>query len=85
MEQTQGKLVRICYGAVFDLSLNLRQSLSTFGKLVAVKLIAQNKEKYTISPGFAHRFLILSIPEKYLYKTTISSMLPLSNASLAII
>ncbi len=70
MEQTQGKLVRVCHGAVFDVSVDLRKSSSTFGKWVGVKLSAENKKQLWIPPGFAHGFLVLSETAEFLYKTT---------------
>ena len=70
VEQAQGKLVRVCYGAVFDVSVDLRQSSSTFGKWVGVELSAENKKQLWIPPGFAHGFLVLSETAEFLYKTT---------------
>jgi dTDP-4-dehydrorhamnose 3,5-epimerase len=70
MEQTQGKLVRVCHGAVFDAAVDLRKSSSTFGKWVGVELSAQNKKQLWVPPGFAHGFLVLSETAEVLYKTT---------------
>jgi dTDP-4-dehydrorhamnose 3,5-epimerase len=70
MEQTQGKLVRVCHGAVFDVAVDLRQSSATFGKWVGVELSADNKKQLWIPPGFAHGFLVLSETAEFLYKTT---------------
>ena len=70
MEQTQGKLVRVCHGAVFDVSVDLRKSSSTFGKWVGVELSAENKKQLWIPAGFAHGFLVLSDSAEFLYKTT---------------
>jgi dTDP-4-dehydrorhamnose 3,5-epimerase len=70
MEQTQGKLVRVCCGAVFDVAVDLRKSSSTFGKWVGVELSADNKKQLWIPPGFAHGFLVLSETADFLYKTT---------------
>jgi dTDP-4-dehydrorhamnose 3,5-epimerase len=69
-EQTQGKLVRVCHGAVFDVAVDLRQSSSTFGNWVGVELSAENKKQLWIPPGFAHGFLSLSETAAFLYKTT---------------
>jgi dTDP-4-dehydrorhamnose 3,5-epimerase len=68
--QTQGKLVRVCQGAVFDVTVDLRQSSSTFGKWVGVELSAENKKQLWIPEGFAHGFLVLSESADFLYKTT---------------
>lgn len=70
IEQTQGKLVRVCLGAVFDVAVDLRQSSATFGKWVGVELSAENKKQLWIPAGFAHGFLVLSESAEFLYKTT---------------
>ncbi len=70
MERTQGKLVRVCQGAVFDVAVDLRQSSSTFGKWLGVELSAENKKQLWVPPGFAHGFLVLSETAEFLYKTT---------------
>jgi dTDP-4-dehydrorhamnose 3,5-epimerase len=70
MEQTQGKLVRVCQGVVFDVAVDLRESSSAFGKWVGVELSAENKKQLWVPPGFAHGFLVLSDTAEFLYKTT---------------
>jgi dTDP-4-dehydrorhamnose 3,5-epimerase len=70
MEQTQGKLVRVCLGAVFDVAVDLRKSSSTFGKWVGIELSAENKKQLWVPPGLAHGFLVLSETAEFLYKTT---------------
>ena len=70
IEQTQGKLVRVCHGTVFDVVVDLRQSSSTFGEWMGVELSAENKKQLWIPPGFAHGFLVLSESAEFLYKTT---------------
>jgi dTDP-4-dehydrorhamnose 3,5-epimerase len=70
MQQTQGKLVRVVSGSVFDVAVDLRQSSATFGKWVGVELSANNKKQLWIPEGFAHGFLALSEEVEFLYKTT---------------
>jgi dTDP-4-dehydrorhamnose 3,5-epimerase len=70
LEQTQGKLVRVSRGAVYDVVVDLRQSSTTFGQWVAVELSAENKKQLWIPEGFAHGFLVMSDEAEFLYKTT---------------
>lgn len=69
-QQTQGKLVRVSRGAVFDVAVDLRQSSTTFGQWVGVELSAENKKQLWVPEGFAHGFLVLSDEAEFLYKTT---------------
>lgn len=70
MEHTQGKLVRVLSGVVFDVAVDLRRSSVTFGKWVGVELSTDNKKQLWIPPGFAHGFLVLSEVAEFLYKAT---------------
>ena len=70
LQQTQGKLVRVTLGEVFDVCVDLRRSSPTFGKSVSVILSAENHRQLWIPPGFAHGFLVTSESAEFLYKTT---------------
>jgi dTDP-4-dehydrorhamnose 3,5-epimerase len=70
LEHTQGKLVRVISGEVFDVAVDLRKNSNTFSKWVGVKLSAENHKQLWIPPGFAHGFLVLSPTAELLYKTT---------------
>lgn len=70
MEQTQGKLVRVTHGRVFDVAVDLRKSSPTFGQHVGVELSGENQRQFWVPEGFAHGFLVLSETADFLYKTT---------------
>lgn len=70
LEQTQGKLVRVIAGSVFDVAVDIRKDSPTYGKWVGVELSAQNHKQMWIPPGLAHGFLVLSETAEFLYKTT---------------
>ncbi len=70
IEQSQGKLVRVVAGEVFDIVVDLRRSSTTFGQHVAVTLSAANKKMLWVPKGFAHGFLVTSDHAEFLYKTT---------------
>jgi dTDP-4-dehydrorhamnose 3,5-epimerase len=70
IQQTQGKLVRVVQGEVFDVAVDIRKSSSTFGKWVGEVLSADNKKQLWIPEGFAHGFLVLTDTAEFLYKTT---------------
>ncbi len=70
VQQSQGKLVRVAHGEVFDVSVNLIKGHPEFGQYVGVHLSAENRRQLWIPPGFAHGFLVLSEVADFLYKTT---------------
>lgn len=69
-ENTQGKLVRVVSGEVFDVAVDIRKNSSTFGKWVGVYLSAENKRQLWIPEGFAHGFYVTSEEAEFVYKCT---------------
>jgi len=70
LEQAQGKLVRSILGEIFDVSVDIRRSSTTFGRWVGVVLSAENRRQLWVPPGFAHGFFVLSDIAELLYKAT---------------
>jgi len=70
LQNSQGKLVRVVRGAVFDVAVDLRRSSATFGRWVGVELSESNNDMLWVPPGFAHGFLVLSESADFLYKCT---------------
>lgn len=70
IQNTQGKLVRVISGSVYDVAVDLRKSSPTFGKWVGMELSAENKRMAWIPKGFAHGFVVTSDAAEFLYKTT---------------
>lgn len=66
----QGKLVRVIFGEVFDVALDVRKHSKTYGQWVSEFLSAENKKQLWIPEGFAHGFLTISKEAHFLYKTT---------------
>ncbi|VXD10323.1 dTDP-4-dehydrorhamnose 3,5-epimerase [Planktothrix paucivesiculata] len=70
IQQTQGKLLRVVAGEIFDVAVDMRKSSPTFGEWVGCILSAENKRQFWVPPGFAHGFLVTSEIAEVLYKTT---------------
>lgn len=69
-ENTQGKLVRVVRGRVFDVGVDVRPGSPHFGKWAGVELSDENKRQLYVSQGFAHGFLVLSDEAEFTYKCT---------------
>lgn len=67
---SQGKLVRVTRGVVYDVAVDLRQDSATFGKYYGVTLSDENKKQFYIPEGFAHGFVVLSDEAEFVYKCT---------------
>lgn len=70
IKQSQGKLVRVVAGEVFDVAVDLRRSSPDFGRWVGMVLSEENKRQLWVPPGFGHGFLVLSGSADFLYKAT---------------
>lgn len=67
---TQGKLVRVTHGEVFDVAVDVRSGSETYGQWVGVTLSADKKNMFYVPAGFAHGFLVLSDTAEFVYKCT---------------
>ena len=70
MIQTQGKLVRVATGSVFDVVVDVRSSSPTFGQWYGTELNEDNIKMIYVPPGFAHGFVVLSETADFIYKCT---------------
>lgn len=69
-EQTQGKLVRVVSGVVFDVAVDMRKGSTTYGQWVGVELSAENKRQLWVPESFAHGFYVISDSAEFVYKCT---------------
>ncbi|AGX45187.1 dTDP-4-dehydrorhamnose 3,5-epimerase [Clostridium saccharobutylicum] len=69
-KHSQGKLVRVTKGEVFDVAVDLRTGSPTYGEWEGVVLNDENKKQFYIPEGFAHGFLVLSDEAVFNYKCT---------------
>ena len=70
IKDSQGKLVRVVAGEVYDVAVDIRKSSPTFMQWVGVHLSETNKKQLWVPEGFAHGFLVLSEVAEFLYRTT---------------
>lgn len=70
LKQSQGKLVRVVSGEVFDVAVDMRKDSPTFGKWAGDILSAENKRQLWVPPGFAHGFYVVSESAELYYKCT---------------
>lgn len=70
IQNSQGKLVRVVAGEVFDVAVDMRRSSPNFGKWVGITLSSENKRQLWIPDGFAHGFVVTSETAEFVYKVT---------------
>lgn len=64
----QSKLIRVLYGSIIDIAVDIRKGSPVYGKVFSIELSAENKRQLFIPAGFAHGFCILSEKAEVLYK-----------------
>jgi len=69
-EHTQGKLVRVTSGEVFDVVVDLRRESDTLGQWYGEILSGENHRMLWVPPGFAHGFYVTSEYADFQYKCT---------------
>jgi dTDP-4-dehydrorhamnose 3,5-epimerase len=69
-KNTQGKLVRVTQGKVYDVAVDMRKSSATYGQHVGVVLSGENKRQLWVPEGFAHGFYVISDAAEFVYKCT---------------
>jgi dTDP-4-dehydrorhamnose 3,5-epimerase len=69
-KNTQGKLVRVVSGEVFDVAVDIRKDSPTFAEWVGVYISAENKRQLWVPEGFAHGFYVTSDEAEFVYKCT---------------
>jgi len=67
---SQGKLVTVLEGSVFDVAVDIRLGSPTFGQSAWFVLDGKSKRQAYIPPGFAHGFVVTSETALFSYKCT---------------
>lgn len=70
IRHSQGKLVRVVVGEIFDVAVDIRRSSPTFGQWVGMYLSVENRHQLWVPPGFAHGFFVISDWAEVVYKVT---------------
>ena len=70
IQHSQGKLIRVIDGSIFDVVVDLRKSSPTFGNWYGHILSFENMQLLWCPPGFAHGFFVTSEHADVCYKCT---------------
>ena len=69
-KNSQGKLLSVIKGKIFDVALDLRKNSKTYGKYFNCILSEKNSKSIYIPPGFAHGFCGLDKENYVIYSCT---------------
>jgi dTDP-4-dehydrorhamnose 3,5-epimerase len=69
-QNTQGKLVQVSAGEVYDVAVDLRKGSPSFGQWLGISLNAEKHNMLWIPEGFAHGFYVTSDYADFQYKCT---------------
>ncbi|MBK5269309.1 MAG: dTDP-4-dehydrorhamnose 3,5-epimerase [Acidimicrobiia bacterium] len=70
MPYSQGKLVRVTVGSIWDVAVDLRVDSETFGHWHGLELTAESHQQLWIPGGFGHGFVVISDEADVAYKVT---------------
>ncbi len=70
LRKPQGKLVRVVEGEIWDVAVDVRADLPTFGQWTSAVISAENFRQIYVPPGCAHGFCVLSETAAVQYKCT---------------
>ena len=67
---SQAKLVRVIFGSIYDVVVDMRQGSPSYGQWFGVELSANNHKMIYVPTGFAHGFTVLSDTAEINYKAS---------------
>lgn len=67
-EHAQAKWVRVLFGKILDVAVDLRRDSASFGQHLTIELTAEKNNQLWIPKGFAHGFSVLSETAVVCYK-----------------
>jgi len=67
---SQGKLITVLKGEIFDVAVDIRRNSPTFGKWTSAILTSQKLNQFWVPKGLAHGFLVLSEEALVSYKAS---------------
>jgi dTDP-4-dehydrorhamnose 3,5-epimerase len=70
LQQTQGKLVRVTHGEVYDVAIDMRKNSPSFGQSFGLLLSAENNRQLWVPAGIAHGFYVTTESAEFVYKCT---------------
>jgi dTDP-4-dehydrorhamnose 3,5-epimerase len=65
------KLVRVSYGSILDVLVDIRKNSNSFGKIHYYELNSENNDQLFVPAGFAHGFVCLSEYAHVQYKCSV--------------